>query len=41
VNIAHQLKKQMDEGRDIKLRDEELAFYDLLSSKQKFFENCK
>jgi type I restriction enzyme R subunit len=39
VRIAHELKKQMDEGRKIELTDQELAFYDLLASKEKLFEN--
>jgi len=41
VKIAHELKKQMDEGQKIELTDQELAFYDLLSSKEKLFENFK
>jgi type I restriction enzyme R subunit len=41
VKIAHELKKQMDEGQKIELTDQELAFYDLLASKEKFFENYK
>jgi type I restriction enzyme R subunit len=41
VKIAHELKKQMDEGQKIQLTDQELAFYDLLASKEKFFENYK
>jgi len=41
VKLAHELKKQMDEGQKIELTDQELAFYDLLASKEKFFENYK
>jgi type I restriction enzyme R subunit len=41
VKIAQELKKQMDEGQKIELTDQELAFYDLLASKEKFFENYK
>ena len=41
VKIAHELKKQMEEGQKIELTDQELAFYDLLASKEKFFENYK
>jgi type I restriction enzyme R subunit len=41
VKIAHELKKKMDEGQKIELTDQELAFYDLLSSKEKFFVNYK
>ena len=34
VKIAQQLKKEMDEGKEIKLTEEELAFYDLLVSRE-------
>jgi len=39
VEIAHEIKKEMNEGQKIELTDQELAFYDLLCSKEKFFEN--
>jgi type I restriction enzyme R subunit len=39
VKIAHDLKKQVDEGKRIELTDQELAFYDFLATKEKLFEN--
>ena len=39
INIAREIKKQYDEGKKLDLTEEELAFYDLLSSKEKFFDN--
>ena len=39
VKIAKEIKKAIEEGKKLKLSEEELAFYDLLSSKEKFFEN--
>jgi type I restriction enzyme R subunit len=39
VKLAKELKKQMEEGQKIELTDQELAFYDLLASKEKFFAN--
>jgi len=38
IKIAHEIKKAVDEGKKLNLGDEELAFYDLLSSKDKFWE---
>jgi hypothetical protein len=32
-------KKQIKEGQKINLTDQELAFYDLLATKEKFFQN--
>jgi len=39
VKLAKELKKQIDEGQKINLTDQELAFYDLLATKEKFFQN--
>lgn len=39
IKIAKDIKKATEEGKDLKLSEEELAFYDLLSSKEKAFEN--
>ena len=39
IEIAREVKKVTEEGRNINLTEEELAFYDLLASKEKFFEN--
>jgi len=39
VEIAQDLKKQMDKGQKLQLTEQELAFYDLLASREKFFEN--
>jgi len=41
VNLAKEIKQAAEEGRRLNLNEKELAFYDLLSSKQKFFENYK
>lgn len=41
IRIAREIKKAVDEGRKMNLRDEELAFYDLLSSEKKCFENYR
>jgi type I restriction enzyme R subunit len=39
VKLAKELKKQIEEGQKINLTDQELAFYDLLATKEKFFQN--
>jgi type I restriction enzyme R subunit len=39
VKLAKEVKKSVDEGKSLNLSDDELAFYDLLSSRQKYFEN--
>ncbi|MEM2918887.1 MAG: DUF3387 domain-containing protein, partial [Candidatus Altiarchaeota archaeon] len=39
VNLAHEIKKQIESGKQLNLTEEELAFYDLLCKKEKFFEN--
>ena len=39
INIANEIKKAVDEGKKLKLSEEELAFYDLLASREKFFVN--
>jgi type I restriction enzyme R subunit len=39
IKLARELKKQIEEGQKINLTDQELAFYDLLATKEKFFEN--
>lgn len=39
INLANDIKKAVEEGKNIKISEEELAFYDLLSSKEKLFEN--
>jgi type I restriction enzyme R subunit len=39
VKLAKDIKQSAEEGKKLNLSEEELAFYDLLSSKQKFFEN--
>ena len=39
INIAKEMKKKVDSGKKLELSEAELAFYDLLSSKEKFFEN--
>jgi type I restriction enzyme R subunit len=39
VKLAKELKKQIEEGQKINLTDQELAFYDLLATKEKFFAN--
>ena len=41
VNIAKEIKKSVEKGKKLELSHQELAFYDLLSSKEKFFENYK
>ncbi len=40
IEIARDIKQKIEEGRKLNLTEEELAFYDLLLSKQEFFENC-
>jgi len=39
IKIAKEIKKATEEGKELKLSEQELAFYDLLSSKEKAFEN--
>jgi len=39
IEIAREIKKKQKEGKKLDLSEEELAFYDLLSSKKKVFEN--
>lgn len=41
IKIAKEIKKAVNEGKKINLGDEELAFYDLLASEKKCFENYK
>ena len=41
ISIAHKFKKSIEEGKKTNLSEEELAFYDLLLSKEKFFKNYK
>jgi len=38
IKIAQEIKKAVEEGRKLNLSDEELAFYDMLSSKDEFWE---
>ncbi len=39
IKIAKEIKKVTNEGKALKLSEEELAFYDLLSSEENLFEN--
>ena len=39
IELAKEFRKEVEKGKKLDLSEEELAFYDLLSSKQKFFEN--
>ena len=39
IKIAQEIKKAVEEGKKLKLSDVELAFYDLLSSREKFWGN--
>ena len=39
IEIAKEIKKKQKEGEELDLTEEELAFYDLLSSKERVFEN--
>ncbi|MCM8768884.1 MAG: DUF3387 domain-containing protein [Candidatus Omnitrophica bacterium] len=39
IKLAKDIKQSVGEGKKLNLSEEELAFYDLLSSKQKLFEN--
>jgi len=39
ITLAHEFKRKMETGKELDLSEKELAFYDLLSSKEKFFEN--
>lgn len=41
VNLAKEIRKSVEKGKKLELSEQELAFYDLLSSKEKFFENYK
>ncbi len=39
IEIAKEIRKSREEGKSLFLSEEELAFFDLLSSKEKVFEN--
>jgi len=39
IEIAKEIRKKQEEGEKLDLTEEELAFYDLLSSKERVFEN--
>jgi len=39
LELAKEIKRAIEQGKELGLSEEELAFYDLLSSKEKFFEN--
>lgn len=39
VKLAKELKKQMEQGQKLNLTEQELAFYDLLATREKFFAN--
>lgn len=39
IEIAKEVKKATEEGKNLNLTEQELAFYDMLASKEKFFEN--
>jgi type I restriction enzyme R subunit len=39
IKIANEIKKKVEDGKQLELTPEELAFYDLLLSKEKLFEN--
>lgn len=39
IEIAREMRKKQEEGSKLNMSEEELAFYDLLSSKEKVFEN--
>jgi len=39
IKLAKETKTKFDEGKKLELSDSELAFYDLLISREKFFEN--
>lgn len=39
IQLAHEIKKEIEKGKELNLSEKELAFYDLLSSKEKFFQN--
>jgi type I restriction enzyme R subunit len=41
IKIAQEIKKAVNEGKKLNLSDEELAFYDLLASKDEFWDNYK
>jgi type I restriction enzyme R subunit len=41
VKIAKELQKQIDQGKQLNLTEQELAFYDLLATKEKFFQNLQ
>jgi len=38
IEVARQLKRKVDEGKELNLSEEELAFYDALLNEKKFFE---
>ncbi len=39
IKIAKEIKKKVEEGKKLNLSEEELAFYDMLSTKEGVFEN--
>ena len=39
IEIAKEIKKMQEEGEKLNLSEEELAFYDMLASKERIFEN--
>jgi type I restriction enzyme R subunit len=39
VNIANDIKKKVEEGKKLDLSEQELGFYDMLTSRQNLFEN--
>jgi type I restriction enzyme R subunit len=39
INIAKEIKKKIDEGKDLGLSEEELVFYDMLLKEKEVFEN--
>jgi type I restriction enzyme R subunit len=41
IKIAREIKKEVEKGKELNLSEQELSFYDLLSSKEKCFENYK
>lgn len=41
IKLAKEMKKAAEKGKEFSLTEVEMAFYDLLSSKDKFFENYK
>lgn len=39
IELARELKKQIEQGQELNLTEEELAFYDLLATREKLFAN--